>query len=447
MALDNVFVNYTSGVDDPGNGSIGSPVKTINYGIALTNPNGNTYLRGGTHVTTTYIGNNMPNGTNDASRYTLQNYDDEDVVIQRSGGDSTALMYISLGGGTARSYITITGSSGHPIIMDGNSKQAQGGIYFLTPGSGAHTGINLDYLEIRNVDDSGVNTGTSTGLRFRNLEIHDVGTATNLDHCLYVNGTTNSLFEDCEFYNAIAAGAQTQSSGVAASNNIFRRINTHNNGSQGFIINSGVGNRIEYCLIWLNGSVGLYFRGGSGHFAYNNVIYKNTQASSAANTQNDADTPNCTLKNNISIGGPNSQWSINGPGAVTSNNIITGTAANFWTDPDNGDFTLKNTAGTPHADVTSAIIDQGASVGLGTDYYGTSVPQGVAVDIGATEWGADPPDAPIATHDPAYTVSTVYGDVTVTLVKGTNNIVECTLSGTGAAALCVDNADVTVVRN
>lgn len=446
MALDNVFVNYTSGVDDPGNGAIGSPVKTINYGIGLANPEGNIYLRGGTHTTTTYIGNNIPSGSS-GNPTIIQNYDDEDVVIQRSSGDTTALMYISLGGGTARSYITIIGSAGHPIIMDGDSNRAQGGIYFQSPGSGSHSNITLAYLEIRNTDDSGINTGKSTDLWFHDLEIHDVGTTTNLDHCIYVNQTTNSLFEDLELYNAFARGIQAQSSGIAASGNTFRRLNAHNNGAQGIAMNSGVGNIIEYCLSWLNGSCGIHFLGGSGHFAYNNSCYGNNTDSSAAQVQVDADTPNCTLRNNISLAGENSNWSLNGANTTQSNNVISGTAANIWTDPANGDFTLKNTAGTPHADVTSLIIDKGTSVGLGVDYYGTSVPQGVAVDIGATEWGSDPPDAPIATHNPTYTVSTIYGDVAVTLVKGTNNIVECTLSGTGAAALCVDNTNVTVVRN
>ena len=97
MALDNVFVNYTSGVDDPGNGAIGSPVKTINYGIGLANPEGNIYLRGGTHTTTTYIGNNIPSGSS-GNPTIIQNYDDEDVMIQRSSGDTTALMYNSLDG-------------------------------------------------------------------------------------------------------------------------------------------------------------------------------------------------------------------------------------------------------------------------------------------------------------------------------------------------------------
>ena len=198
-----------------------------------------------------------------------------------------------------------------------------------------------------------------------------------------------------------------------------------------------------YVTVSTTGSAGVLMRATSGNIvsAYNLSVYNTgvDPASSAAGLliTNDAGTLN--LRNCISLGndGANLTGAHTGAG-TTSHNITSGTFSNFWTDAANDDFSLKVTATT--------AIDSGVSVGLTEDRDGTSVPQGAAVDIGAIEYGSDPPDGPAASHDVSYTVSTVYGDVAVTLVKGTNNIVECTLSGTGAAALCVDNTNVTVTR-
>lgn len=445
MALDNVFVNYTSGTDSPSNGAIGSPVKTVQYGIGLANPGADIWLRGGTHITTTYIGDNWLSGSS-GNPTTLQNYDDEDVVIQRSGGDGTGMLYINKGGaGSAKSYITITGSAGHPIIIDGGSKSANGGVLYSSPASGSHSNIILGYLTIRNCDDSGIITGSSNNGWIHHIISHNNGTLLNQDHGLYVSGSSSdNLIEDCEFYENFARGFQNHGT-AAPSRNIYRRINSHNNGAQGMIFSNGTGCVIEYSLMWSNGSCGLQST-ASGNFFYNNSCYNNNLNSSAPQVLISGS--GCTLRNNISLAGNNGNWTISGGSTTQSNNVFaTAVATDIWTDPANGDFSLKNTAGTPSASVTTYVIDQGVGVGLSQDFEGTSVPQGAAPDIGHLEWGADPPDAPSATHDTVYVVSTVYGDVSVTLVKGTNNIVECTLSGTGAAALCVDNTDVTLVRN
>lgn len=216
-------------------------------------------------------------------------------------------------------------------------------------------------------------------------------------------------------------------------------------------------------MIFDNGGHGVAIWRGVDCTIYHNSIYSNDRYGIS-----DAPLGNATrtlIKGNVVIGNTLGdirteaasanaviEWNSLGAASVSSastsdtiaNNVYNAVAATEWeapteVAPDDKNFNLKTGAG--------AIDPSGMpSLGITEDITGTSRPQGSAVDKGAYEFGSDPPDGPGITHNPTYIVTTVYGDVAVTPVKGTNNIVEVTLQGTGAAALCVDNTNVTVTR-
>lgn len=447
------FVNYSTG-NDGSAGNEGAPFKTIQKGVNEVAAGGEVILRGGTHLTTTLINcNNMANGSN-GNPTTIRNYTGEDVTIQRTSGTTNSIIHVGTNNGNAKSYITITGEADHPLILDGNSKQADGGINYTDPSSGQHSNIVVAYFTIQNCDGSGMLTGKSKDGWIHHGLIDDVGTEVNHDHCIYSSKTWNTLFEDLELTGAIARGFQVHSSsdGSLAVDNVFRRLYSHHNGAHGGMFNVGSRHRVENSIFAFNGSTGFSFNDGSNGSMWHCILYKNNQDSSANQLVVASGYSGATIRNSIILNGVNGNYTNSGSGTVQSNNIgltstpTTGTA--IWTDPDNEDFSLKNTAGTPAAAVTTYLIDQAISGGIATDYAGNARPQGASNDIGHLEWGdTAPPDGPNITNDASYVVTREFTPVTITITKGTNNVVEATVSTTGKSSLSATPTNVTVVRN
>lgn len=399
---------------------------------------------------------NIPNGSPGSHTY-VKNYQNEVVTLQWAGGSGGILNF----NGSTKQYITFEGTNPGDIILDGNSQAGCGAGVYLGPSANNH--IELINVEIKNIWNSGILAGTCQDAVLRALHIHDTGLGRPTeyqDHGIYGIGK-NLLIEDCVIHDNIGFGLQIYPFAASSTGIILRRNNIYANGHG--IIADAPGISIYNNLIHANGHTsgdgyGIMMWSTNNGTVYHNTVYGNDGYGIYVN--NFGSSSGVQVKNNLVIGNAlgsirtgNSASSCTvawnrtdtagtyGTGTTASNNSTGAVAADEWVDPtgDPPDFNLKSGAG--------AIDPSGiASVGIGTDFAGTVRPQGETVDIGAYEFGSDPPNGPSIDHAGTYVVTTQYGAVAITLTKGTNNIVECTLQGTGAAALCVDHTNVTVVR-
>ena len=93
---------------------------------------------------------------------------------------------------------------------------------------------------------------------FSNLDIHNMGT-TDFDHGVYIS-TSNNLFENSQVHDNAGWGIQIYNEHEwPCDNNIIRNNDVYDNARVG---KRGVG-------------IGLY--SGSGHMAYNNVVWNNNE--------------------------------------------------------------------------------------------------------------------------------------------------------------------------
>lgn len=466
--------------------SVGGVASDSNNGITLTTPfltigkaesvvvaDDTILIRAGTYPDTQansgdgQFFSSLPSGTT-ASNYTkVGAYNNETVILQNTRTSTHSIVNLPQGA----ENIWFDG-----LILDGADIGAARAVTAWNIGyEGSNvlynTNIKCTDIQAKNFSNQGMITGTLQDSLVSGFTAFDNDTnGDDFAHGLYISGNTrNNIFEDITIYNIAGHCIQFNSSGGGnPSGNIIQRFRIFKGGryvnpSDGktkpnLVLFTGSNNTLREGVCYDGSGGGLHVRGTSN--ALYHILSTNNGSNGLGGSAGIAIIGGSgnLVKNCISLdqhaSAPFGNYADVGSGTITSNNLFAGVAiTDLCTDPNNANrliadysYIASPTAGDQQ-DAHDAVVDQGTSVGSPISFTGVTRPQGVAVDIGPDEFGADPPDAPGLSHEAAYTVSTIYGDVTVTLVKGTNNIVECTLSGTGAAALCVDNTDVTVVRN
>lgn len=359
------------------------------------------------------------------------------------------------------SYVHILNDAGSMIVDGGgNGVSSSAGItHDLIRFSVGSTNCVINGPELRNSSRQNVGSGSTyagvgvfiqdidcTDNQLLNLVVHDNGTPVgglvNQTHGIYVRAP-NTIVEGCEVYNhAYGWGLHAYKSTNCNNNNIYRKNIFRDNVQGGAIVGAGNDQKFDNNLVYDNDGHGviLGFTSPQRPLARHNTVHGNggygfhvrsgTVNAGIYSNAITSNTSGAVLDQGSGTSAPTAGVNANYTGVSPAYVDATGPAYNFTPD-----------TGSPLIDSVSPIGD------VLDDFNGTTRPSGSAADQGAIEVSGAPPDAPSASHEATYTVTTAYSAVAVTLVKGTNNIVECTISGTGAAALCVDNTNVTVTRN
>lgn len=462
------ILDYSKANDDGAGTSEGAAWKNFHVAIGRLGPGDSLACRGTTThlVTRDTQYSNLTSGTS-GSHIVIKNYQDETAVFrfQPHGTDSSrtsnpysGFVFLNPAG---RAYIDFIANAPGRLSFDGqhlytNGFSGNAGFYFSNAGSN----IRLDGVEIKDMRGAGILGAFASDCIVENCWITSNGNESTQDHGIYASGP-NLIVRNNLISANIAWGVHIYDGNYTGRQVYNNRI--WGNGGDGVLISRG-GGTVHHNVIFDNGQHGISFWRTVDATAYHNTIYSNDWWGISDGTDGRIATRSL-IKGNIVIGNTlgdcktfstsanaEIQWNTFGTASITSlsssdtisDNVYNAVATTEWENPTHAtpsskNFNLKTGA--------SSIEPTGKpSLGATVDIAGTSRPQGSWVDKGAYEFGSDPPDGPGIAHDPTYIVTTVYGTVAVTLVKGTNNIVECTLQGTGAAALCVDNTNVTVTR-
>lgn len=446
--------------DNGGAGTSLEPWATYTYGFS--NISGSDTLIIGTGV---YSENRsptitpIPNGT--IGNHTIITDAGDGVVTLRRSGGASGIIYFT-DPGTAHGYISFIGTSRNQLVFDGQDVAGQANIYLgnASEGNSDFTFVNC---EIKNAGASGALVGTILRPIFRDCDVHDNGTSPSQDHGLYLGGNNSGLVEGCFIYNNSANGLRHGGS-LTSIGFIARGNRTWGNGTNGIIVYTANAAQIYNNISFLNGDAGVQIGSGSGTFVYHNTCHENHWGVLLGGFNNPSNT---VVKNNLLVGndidleitsrstGASYAWNImstavtNAGSGTTNggNNITTAVVADTWVDPTNAtpslrDYNLK--AGS--AAIYNASTNNVPSVGVPTDFTGAARN---FIDQGAYAYGSTtPPDPPIISHPGNEIVTHEFTDVSLTLTKGTNNIVTCTVSGTGGkAAISATPTNVTVARN
>lgn len=462
------ILDYSKANDDGAGTSEGTAWKNFHVALSRLDPGDSLACRGGTtHLVTRDTQYTVMASGTSGSHIVVKNYQDETASFQfvPHGSDATrtsnpyaGFVFLDPAG---RAYIDFIANAPGRLSFGGQHLYTNGfagnaGFYFSNAGSN----IRLDGVEIKDMRGAGILGAGAADCLVENCWLWSNGNVSTQDHGIYASGP-NLIIRNNLIYDNIAWGVHIYDDNYTGRQVYNNRI--WGNGGDGVLMSRG-GGTIHDNVIFDNGQHGISLWRTVDATVYHNTIYSNDWWGISDGTDGRIATRSL-IKGNIAIGNvlgdcktfstsANAviQWNTFGTASITSlsasdtvsDNVYNAVATTEWVDPTNAtpaskDFNLKAGAGS---------IDPSGmpSLGITSDIAGNVRPQGSSVDKGAYEYASDPPDGPGVTHDPTYVVTTEYGAITVTLVKGTNNIVECTLQGTGAAALCVDNTDVTVVR-
>lgn len=425
--------------DDGAAGTIGDPYLTPGKAIAEAGAGGQALGRTGTYAISSTL-TNWLSGSGPSTYTEFGGYNGEKVTLQATAALTAGLIYPSTNG---TQYLKF-----YDLILDGNGFTVNAAFKLGGTKTVPNSFIWILDCEMYDVYQGLLFDSSNDGL-FEDLSIHDIN-GNSLNHCLYVSGgSSRNIVQNCELYNSPGFAIQNYSgsAGDKPSDNIYRNLHAHHCYS-GISIVFGSGNLIANSYIHHCDRTGLEISSGagSGNMIAFCAAWENRQASSGAQIQNLSGDSTNIIRNTLSFHTDAAKRVINTTsGGTADHNHTASSPTSYWTDPTEGapDFTLLDNATTQ-----ANVIDQGVAVGsVSLDYLGNARSVGAAPDLGPEErTDALPPDAPTISHEVTYTVTTAYGVVEVTLTKGTDDIVKSTIAGTGAAAICVDNTDVTVVR-
>ena len=410
----------------------------------------------------------IPNGTS-GNPTTITDNADGQVVFNHPGSGYSGLLYFS-DRPSAPTYISFIGTSRNQLKFD-MENQEKGNIVYLG-GSNEGSNIRFENVEMTRCLHPSFIGGSTPNITFKNCDIHGNRGSVDRCHAIYASGS-NLVVDGCKLYDSNGWGIHcyphTGTGRQFINNFIWDNNGTPSNGSagDGILMSNGSGiisNNVIYAngqsgiALWRTANVNILHNTIHGNGLVSGTWYgielggqsgTNTGTLIANNTIIGNDTAAIRVHSNatgtiIDFNRCDSAVSDAGSSTIT-NHVSTAVATTEWVDPTNAtlasrDYSIKAGAGA----IYNASTNNVTARGVATDIEGTTR---VYPDQGAYAYGTTtPPDPPTIGHNSTYVVTTVYGDVVVTLVKGTNNIVECTLQGTGASALCVDNTDVTVTR-
>lgn len=356
--------------NDANPGTITLPFRTIYRASTAIRAGDTLVLRSGTYQEA--INNNIPSGTSWDFPTRVIAYAGEQVTLQPNINDAR-VAYFSRGS----SYISVEG-----IILDGSNV----GYDAVKLDLGAHH-IRFQNCEIKNAKNQGVLLNDANSIEFIRCSVHDNGT-TDFTHGLYLNGA-DSLVDGCRIYNnggwGVHAYGSTSNRSVIRNNVIYNNARAGARGP-GIGLYTGSGHKAYNNLIWGNQEGIAVGEGATSSKVHNNTIYKNARYGILV----DPLSTSAEILNNIVFA--NAAGILNqGSGTISQNNL-TDTDPKF-VDPAAGDLRLLNGSPAIDAGTVSDIVT--------SDFQATRRPQGMAIDIGAFEVAGDrdtvAPLAPIIT--------------------------------------------------
>lgn len=178
----------TTGNNSSGNGSIGAPWRTIQYGANQLSAGDTLYIRGGTYVEAVKISRSGTSG----SPITIKAYTGETVIIdgQYTYPTGTAATWV-----TNNQYITHVSGDTYRWTPTGATVYA-----FVWTRLVSLDGnyITLEDVTIRRSRGRGIGSvGAYTGCIIRNVTVHSTRHNINADG----RGSSNFLYENCTFYD------------------------------------------------------------------------------------------------------------------------------------------------------------------------------------------------------------------------------------------------------
>lgn len=357
------FYVATNG-NDSNPGTLATPFKTLERGVRDLRPGDTLYVRGGTYKRTTDLWD-PPSGTSWDKAVTITNYQNEQVIVNPNKDivfnfKDTNIQY---------------------VIMNGLIIDALGRSTAVNTRENNHH-IRFSNGEMRNTQNSAMQTSKASHLQIVNMKIHDSG-----DYGIYHNGHFG-LFEGNDFYDIPGAGVHLWSSTAAVNDNLFINNRFYNTGylkvnprggswSRSALVFGAEGGAARNIAInnifWGNGR-GIQLMGSATDSKiYNNTFYGNDATGILVqNPKND-------VRNNLSFNNGEGDSII--AGTTQSNNLL-GVDPKFKNSA-GGDFHL--TAASTEA------IDKGVTLSeFNFDHEYGRRPFGSAYDIGAYEYGSTP---------------------------------------------------------
>jgi len=339
----------TTGTDNAGCGSVGSPCLTIEYAYEHKVSAGDTIIvKPGTH---TGGGRHVDYGR---------------VLLNKQG--------------TAESPITIRSETYHGAILDGGANiNYPYYFWFEGPNGAGEAKYNIiDGFEIKNTYRcSMVNWGSYNTVI--NNDLHNAGTGwVQVGDCgggIVDDGlTTGNHYEGNYIHDNPSTGAYLQGDNDTFINNILV-----NNGHQGLQIrgsNTTTNMKAYNNVFASNGRDGIaIWQNIASAEIKNNIFYQNTHS---AILLLGATGSGLVIDNNISYG--------NGQGNLTVQDSTIGYTSTRWNH--NDPRFVNAAAGDFHLQAGSPAIDAGLTESaVPTDFEGVPRPQGAAYDIGAYEYG------------------------------------------------------------
>jgi hypothetical protein len=367
--------------NDSNPGTINQPFRTAQRGVNAASCGDTVYLRAGTYDGG--VGTNQ-RCTSWNNALTLRSYPGELVTLINTGQET----------------IFGFGTKSYPSRED---------IYFVLQGvvldaaRGSSTslcaaGLSVDHVRLQDVEcKNAQREGIIPHGRFwelLNVNSHDNGLDQSPSHPrghgVYLTDG-NCLIDGGSYHDNGGYGIQIFDSGsITNSNNVVRnaRIFRNNlntsaspligNGGGGIVLANGTNNVIYNSVLYGNGATNIQINGTCLQCG----VYNNTEFGGYTGLQIvDRFATGTIVRNNIFFGNVGQAISDSGTGSIFSNNL---TSDPRFTNSAIGDFTLQS---------SSSAIDAGANVSsvLGTDFRGASRPAGSAFDIGAYEFGSQPP--------------------------------------------------------
>ena len=373
----------STGTDIPGNGSIGSPWRTLEYATGRMLGGDILYVRGGTY--TEVFDLYGPNGS--AGAYTkVLAYPGETPIFNHSnpsssGNSLNALNFYVLGGLTIHDYQTglyIWGCSNTVVTNLTVYRTGQEGIHVQYDCNNVTVVGNTVYSNgLDNAFGEGIYCGSGDNVGQPVDNCHDITISSNIVHdalgeAIEVKGGTyNVTVQGNTVYTCNKAGVPSGAGGGA--------IEVDENGTYNFW--NGDPLHVIRGNVVYDTPIGI--RAGTGQQVYNNVVYSCTSSGILVNNNrgdsyvryiynNTVDQPIATSI--VVSSGLSTVWNNIGPTNINNYAVSSLFFVNYATH----DYHLVN---------GSILVDTGAAQPLVvlTDFDGLTRPNGVATDIGAYE--------------------------------------------------------------
>lgn len=384
------YLSTTGKDDNPGTEA--QPFKTFAHAVTVLKPGDTMLVAPGTYRES--LADIVPSGRDWSAPVTLKALDpSQRPILLPPPGPYPQGNYVL--------FFTNERDAAHHIIIDGFVLDGQNIAWDVVKiENGAHH-IRLINSELKNAPEQGLLiTGEDSQYNeFSHLDIHDVGT-TDFHHGVYIS-TSNNLFENSTVHDNAGWGIQVYNEHEwPCDNNTIRGNDVYNNAriggrGAGIGLYSGSGHRAYNNVVWNNNEGIVTDYKATSTLIFNNTLYKNDRNGGQYNLLIGAQAFYAEVTNNIIAGHPNvglfntasvittarnNLFFGNGQAVVDSLGTLSTTGSlsgdPLFINPANGDFRIQ--AG-------GSGIDMGLEIPDMSDKNGTGV-QNSRRDIGAYEF-------------------------------------------------------------